>query len=139
MRDSPSLGEDHFMLYKTVSNLCYLFIVALCLSDVALVNAQTVAIIPCGPNHSIPPGYKECIDTGGRVWVAPPPGHGRGRTGVVVPPPGVGQRPNQTQTQTQSQPQPPEEHSVWFNIGVITAIAALIAGIAQLIRSLRKG
>ena len=40
-----SIAEDLCMLCKTVSNafinLCYVFIVALCLSDVALVNAQT--------------------------------------------------------------------------------------------------
>jgi hypothetical protein len=131
--------EDPFMLYKTVSNpftdLCYLFIVALCLSDVALVNAQRRPTPPpCLPNHAIPPGYQTCRDTDGRVLVGPPPARLGTRVG---PPPAAGS--DQTPFSTKSQSQSPEEHSVWFNVGVIAAITALIAAIAQLIRSLRKG
>ncbi len=110
-----SIAEDRCMLCKTVSNafinLCYVFIVTLCLSDVALVNAQT--------RVSPPPAR-----TPGPVWISPPP------------------RPLGTrviQKKPTLIPNVQSEQPLWFNVGVITAVAALIAAIAALIRSLRKG
>jgi hypothetical protein len=114
-----------FMLCKTVSSplvgFCYLFIVALCLLDVALVNAQTR--VP-------PPPALGTRGTPGPVWVPPPRRPLGTRETPVGPPAGSGQR---------SFPMKPKEHSVWFNLGWITAITALIAAIASLIRALRKG
>src|SRR5262245_30084697 len=98
--------------------LCYLRIVALCLSEVALVNAQT--------------------------RVPPPPGPGTRRTPVVVPPPGPGLGTRRTPVDRTDYSgrtipmRPKEERSVWFNVAWITAVAALIAAIATLIGSLRK-
>jgi hypothetical protein len=103
------------MLCKTVSNafinLCYVFIVALCLSDVALVNAQTR--VPPPPARTPAP-----------VWISPPP---RPLGTRVIP-----KKPTLI-------PNVQSEQPLWFNVGVITAVAALITGIAALIRSLRKG
>ena len=96
--------------------ICYLF-VALCLSDVALVNAQT----------QVPP--PPALGTRGRptpVVVQPPPD--LGTRNAPVGRPGFPRKPTP----------PPKEPSVWFNVAWITAITALIAAIATLIGSLRK-
>jgi hypothetical protein len=98
----------------------YLFIVALCLADVVIVDA-----IP-GPALGPPPPDLEMRRTPGNV-VAQVPLYRKKPTPLTGD-----ERKRQI-------PQRPKEHSVWFNVGVITAIAALIAAVAQLISSLRKG
>ena len=97
--------------------ICCLFIVALCLSEVAPANAQT----------QVPPPPAR---TPARGVVVPPPA-----TGLGLPQKPVGPTAGSSQTQL---PPKPQDHSVWFNVGVITAIAALITALAGLVGAFRK-
>jgi hypothetical protein len=130
------------MLCKTVANafidLCYVFVLAVCLSDVALVDAQTR--VP-------PPPALGTRGTPGQVIVPPPP-PGPGTRRTPVGPPAYSGRtpfPRKPPAYSGKTPFPPkptqfqQEHPVLFNVGVITAVAALITAIAGLIRALRKG
>jgi hypothetical protein len=87
----------------------YLFIVALCLTDIALVDAvpDPVVVLP-------PPALVAQVLP--KKPVSPPP-------------------PADEKTTLRRKPQ---DHGVLFNVGLITAIAALLAALAQLIGSLRK-
>jgi hypothetical protein len=142
---------------KTISDsvrLCWSFFVVFCLSDVAPVNAQRRGPPPCGPNHTIPAGYQTCKEADGRVFIGPPPPAAPSKNpevvvphAVVVPPPPARPhadrsvapaQPSTNQSQSQPRPQQSEERSFWTNVAWITAIAGLVAALAQLIRSLRK-
>ena len=102
---------------------------------------------PCGPNHSIPPGYGTCKDSTGRTWVGPPPA--RAGANTAVPPPsgsrigGAVSAPETanggvTPSSYQAQPEASKRSSTWFTVAGITAIAALIAAITGLVRAFRK-
>jgi len=107
------------LLRSNAWGICCLFIVALCVWDVAPLNAQT--------------------------QVPPPPARTPVR-GVVVPPPPpatglrLRKKPD-SPTAGSSQPQLPsqlQDHSVWFNVGWIAAITALITALAGLVAAFRK-
>src|SRR5262245_39070619 len=146
-------------------NLCLSFVMALCLVDVASVNSQTRADIPCGPNHTVPSGYVSCKDSDGNTWVAPPPSKGSRTGGVFVPPPGVrvapptggvvvappppAPRPDRPVTPRPTTPvDRPEDKNVadpnqspepfWKSPGWLTAIAAVITALLGGIAALRK-
>jgi len=107
------------LLRSNAWGICCLFIVALCVWDVAPLNAQT--------------------------QVPPPPARTPVRGGVVPPPPPatglrLRKKPD-SPTAGSSQPQLPsqlQDHSVWFNVGWIAAITALITALAGLVAAFRK-
>jgi hypothetical protein len=97
----------------------FLFIVALCFADVALVDATPRPVV-----------------------VPPPPALGTRGT----PPRHILPRPNPVDEQTPPRHIPPRPNTilpgptqpVWLNVAWIVAITGLIGAIAQLISSLRK-
>ncbi len=102
---------------------------------------------PCLANNTIPPGHTSCVGPDGRTWVAPPlrmtfsPG---GR--VVVPPPSASRGDRSRNENMANSPTPvgtgsagpSSSPSVWWTIGGVGAIAALLTGLAALINAVRR-
>src|SRR4030095_454764 len=96
---------------------CCLFIVALCLSEVAPANAQTRVPPPPAPGTRRTPS---------QGW-GPPPERSLGTRET----PSIPRKPTPS-------PKEQSEYSLWFNVGVITAIAALITALAGLVGAFRQ-
>ena len=102
--------------------------------------------VPCLANNVIPPGQKTCVAPDGRVFVAPPPAAGPTRGVIVEPPPASGRRsdpsvnatitptPTLTPTDTNSS----SSTSVWWTVGGVGAIAALLTAVAAVINAVRR-
>jgi hypothetical protein len=106
-------------------------------------NGETSDRVPCLPNNVIPAGHTACVGPDGRTWVAPPPARSDASKGVVVaPPPAMGaratsQEPSPPSTPVGMAPTGPTSWSVWWTIGGVGAITALLSAVAALINSIR--
>jgi hypothetical protein len=138
---------------------CSILLIAAVLSLVSVTAAQTSVgppsgtrtqgetsdRVPCLPNNVIPAGHTACVGPDGRTWVAPPPARSDASKGVVVaPPPAAGARatpqetsPSNKDTSVGTTPAGPTAWSVWWTIGGVGAITALLGALAALINSIR--
>ena len=108
-------------------------------------NERTSDRIPCLPNNVIPAGHTSCVGPDGRTWVAPPPARGAANSNVHI-----GLPPGTSSGASPIVASPPNGNtsggagttgsssSVWWTVGGVGAIAALLAGLAALINAVRR-
>jgi len=101
--------------------------------------------VPCLPNNVIPAGHKSCVGSDGRTWVAPPPPQPGASRGVIVPPPPASNprvtpnepNPSNTEKADKTAPADSDSTSVWWTVGGVAAITALLGAVAALINAIR--
>ena len=99
--------------------------------------------VPCLPNDVIPAGEATCRTADGRELVGPPPARRFGDRTIPPPPVAIDEankrdaEPVKPNTPVDPPLNPPRSTEVWWTIGGVTAIAALLAAVAGLIKAFR--